>query len=312
MGNLLLTVNIVLPIFLVMAVGYVCRLTKLVNAPAVKVMNRLVFMVFLPVSIFKSLLNVDPSTSLRPGVFIFCVIGEVAIFALLMLIVPRFEKINARRGVIVQAIFRSNYAIFGIPLAEALFPEGDGGVAAMMIIATVPVFNVLAVVALETFRNGRPDVKKILLGVIKNPLIWSCIAGLIFMRLPFELPEFAMSTIGKLAAIASPLALFALGASIELSKIGANIRALICGVSGRLILVPIVGLTAAYIMGFRGPEFAALMIAFASPCAVNSYTMAAQMGGDEDLAGQMVMFSTVCSSVTIFLIVFLCKSLGIL
>ena len=278
---------------------------------AEKTMNKLVFNVFLPVSLARSLMNIQEDSQLNPWVLGFCAAGVVATFLAALLVVPRVEKVNARRGVLIQGSFRSNYAIFGLPLAEALFPQGDGGVAAMMVIATIPVFNVLAVISLEFFRGGKCDFKRVALGVLKNPLIWGCAIGFLVSKLPFDLPDFALSTVNKLASVASPLALFVLGASIDLKKIRGNKGALLWGTGVRLVLVPAVLLTIAYFLGFRGAEFSALMIAFGSPCAVSSYTMAAQMGGDEDLAGQLVMATTVLCSVTMFLMIFCFKTWGI-
>ena len=311
MDNFLLTLNIVLPVFLVMVVGYVCKAAGMILQIAEKTMNKLVFNVFLPVSLARSLMNIQEDSQLNPWVLGFCAAGVVATFLAALLVVPRVEKVNARRGVLIQGSFRSNYAIFGLPLAEALFPQGDGGVAAMMVIATIPVFNVLAVISLEFFRGGKCDFKRVALGVLKNPLIWGCAIGFLVSKLPFDLPDFALSTVNKLASVASPLALFVLGASIDLKKIRGNKGALLWGTGVRLVLVPAVLLTIAYFLGFRGAEFSALMIAFGSPCAVSSYTMAAQMGGDEDLAGQLVMATTVLCSVTMFLMIFCFKTWGI-
>ncbi|MBQ8971469.1 MAG: AEC family transporter, partial [Clostridia bacterium] len=133
----------------------------------------------------------------------------------------------------------------------------------------------------------------------------------VLMQLRIQLPEFLQSTIGKLAGIASPLALFVLGASINLSALGGNRRALAWMSLGRLVIVPVLALALAYAMGFRGAEFASLMIAFGSPCAVSSYTMAAQMGGDAELAAQQVMLTTVLCSLTMFIMIYLFKSMGI-
>lgn len=311
MSNLLLTVNTVLPVFLVMVTGFICRGLKLVKPDAVKAMNRLVFQVFLPVSLAKSLMTVDPETAINYSVMLYCAAGILATFIVSMLLVPRFVADNRRRGALVQGIYRSNYAILGIPLIESLFPGGDNGVSAMIALITVPMFNMLAVITLETFRGGRFNLPRILLGIIKNPLILGCAVGFVIGKLPLTVPEFLMSTITKLGSVASPLALFSLGATIDLKKIGGNAKALLAGVSARLVIVPGVLLFFAYLLGYRGPEFAALMIAFGSPCAVSGYTMAAQMDSDAELAAQMVMLTTVLSVFTIFLMVLLFQNVGI-
>lgn len=311
MDNFLLTFNIVLPVFLVMAVGYCCKRFGLVSAEGVSQMNKMVFKLFLPASLCKSLMTVDPASMVNPRVLAYGFVGTFVVFLLSMLIIPRIERDNRRRGVMIQGIFRSNYAIFGIPICEALFPEGDGGVAAMMVIAVVPLFNMLAVISLEVFRGGRADLKKIALGIAKNPLIWGCLIGFVLMQTQIPVPGFIVSTLSKLGAIASPLALFVLGGSLNMQSFRHNAKPLVISLGGRLVLAPLMMLTIAYALGIRGAEFAVLMILFGSPCAVSSYTMAAQMDGDAELAAQQVMLSTVLSGATVFLMIFAFKSFGI-
>ena len=126
------------------------------------------------------------------------------------------------------------------------------------------------------------------------------------------MPEFVTSTINRVASVSSPLALFVLGATIDPDKLLGNAKALLWGSAARLAIVPAVMLSIAIAMGFRGPELATLMITFGSPCAVSSYTMAAQMDSDADLAGQLVMLTTVASAVSVFIMIFLFKTIGVL
>ena len=311
MDNLILTFNIILPVFLMMVIGYISRRIGLVNEQTISGMNKLVFRLFLPASLCQSVMKADPGSISNPMVLAFGSIGTFVIFLVALLIIPRIEPENPRRGVMIQGIFRSNYAILGIPLSEALFPAGDGGVAAMMVIATVPLFNVLAVITLETFRGGHPSPRKILRGIVRNPLIWGCVIGFVLMQLRVTLPSFAASTLSKLASVSTPLALFTLGGSINLRAFRNNAHSLAISVSGKLLISPLAMLSIAYLCGFRGAEFAVLMLVFGAPCAVNSYTMAAQMDGDAELAAQQVMLSTVLCSATLFVMIFLFKTIGI-
>jgi len=310
--NLILTVNIVLPIFLLMAVGFFCRRMNLMSEETVSGINKLVFRLFLPCSLCKSLMTVEDGSIVSPGVLLYGFAMVVVIFGIGFVLVPMLEKENRRRGVMIQGIFRSNFAIFGIPLMEALFDGRNSPVAAMMMIATVPLFNTLAVISLESFRGGRANIGKIISGIVRNPLIWGCVIGYLLMQFRVPVPEFATSTISKIASIASPLALFALGGSINLQSIRSNLRSLTISVGGKLLLAPLVVLAGAYLLGFRGEEFAVLMIVFGAPCAVSSYTMAAQMDGDAELAAQQVMLSTILSSLTMFVMIFVFKTIGII
>ena len=311
MENFILTCNMVIPVFLVMVVGYICRQAKMVSAENVSAMNKLVFKIFLPISLAKSLMTLDPDANINYSVMLYCAVGVIITFAAAIIIVPRLVKGNPQRGAIIQALFRSNYAILGIPLLESLFPEGDGGVSAMMVMITVPLFNVLAVVTLETYRGGKFDIVKILRGILKNPLIWGCLIGFCVYKFRIPMPELISSTVSKLASLASPLALFSLGATIDLKKLTGNLKLLVPTVAYRLAVIPGILLAVACLIGYRGPELAALMIAFGSPCAVSSYTMAAQMDSDGELAAQLVMTTTVLSVFSIFIMVLLFKNLGI-
>lgn len=311
MNNLVLTCNMVIPVFLVMVVGYVCKQLKLVTAENVSAMNRLVFKVFLPVSLANSLMTLDPNADINYSVMLYCAAGVIATFIAAVLLIPRFVKGNLQRGAMIQASFRSNYAILGIPLVESLFPAGDNGASAMMAMITVPLFNMLAVITLETYRGGKFDLKKILIGIVKNPLIIGCVVGFVIFKSGIRMPQLVMSTVSKLGSIASPLALFSLGATIDLGKLRGNVKLLVPGVLTRLVIAPGILLAIAYALGYRGYEYAALMIAFGSPCAVSSYTMAAAMDSDADLAAQLVMLTTLFSVLTIFLMVLLFKTVGI-
>ncbi len=315
MENLLVTCDIVLPLFLIMVIGYCMKRFNLVKDEVVKGCNKLVFKLFLPMSLVKSIMNADKSNIQGevPGLMLFIAVAVTATFAVAMWIVPIFIKDRRRAAVMVQAIFRSNYAILGIPLTEQLFPQGDGGVAAMVALITVPVFNTLAVVTLEIFKEGETkiNVKRILIGVLKNPLIEACIIGFVLLISGITLPSFLSSTINKLAAVASPLALFTLGASIMLNRIKGNAKELIVTVLCRLIVVPGLLLTVAYLIGYRGPAFASLMIAFGTPVAVSSFPMSVEMGADSELCAQQVALTTTLSCFTIFGMVFLFKALGI-
>lgn len=180
----------------------------------------------------------------------------------------------------------------------------------MLIAVVVPIFNFLAVIILEIFRGGRIDVKKIVKGIITNPLILSSMAGLILLFLNIKLPYFIEKSINDISKIATPLALIILGGSFEFNKVSGNIKQIFIGVMGKLIIVPIIFIPIAIKLGFRYIELATLMIMLTAPTAVSSFTMAEQMDGDGELAGQLVVFSSAASVFTIFIWIFIIKQLG--
>ncbi len=312
MENFVLSLEIVLPLFIVMAVGYTCKRLNLITEQLAKQMNGLVFRVFLPVLLCKNIYTSSLDSLMDPTVFIFAGVGILLMFLALMFVIPRLEKDQRKCGAIIQAAFRSNYAYFGIPLVQAIFPDSDTSVASLLVVIVVPMFNVLAVVVLEVFRGGRAELKQIIKKILTNPLILGSVAGMVILVTGLPVPAILQKPIDDLGKIASPLALFLLGASINFSKTGAHVKQLAMAVLGKLVVFPLIAVTLGALMGMRGVELASLLIIFGAPTAVNSAVMAQQMGSDNDLATEAVVFTTAFSAVTVFLFVFVLKSLALI
>ena len=310
MENLLLSFHVVMPLCLIMALGYGIRQLGWIDDKSVRTINNLAFRVFIPILIFYNVYNTRLDGDFQWEVFVFAVVGVLALFGILFLIIPRIEPENAKRGVLIQGIGRSNFVLFGLSVAEALYGAGNSGVTALLVAVVVPMFNVLSVVALEVYGTDATHPKKIIKGILTNPLIIASILGILVMAVRLKLPSFVETTVSDLSKIATPLALFVLGASFSFSKVGGNLRQLLIGVTGKLVINPLIFLTAGVLCGFRDIELASLMVIFAAPTAVNSFTMAQQMGGDADLAGQLVVFTSVFAVITMFMWIFVTKQMG--
>lgn len=312
MENLILSLEIVLPLFIVMAVGYVCKRLNIVTESLARQINGLVFRVFLPVLLCKNIYSSSLDSLMNPGVFVFAFVGILVMFLSLVFVVPHLEKDRQRCSAMIHAMFRSNYAYFGIPLVQAIFPNQDTSVASLLVVVVVPFFNVLAVVLLETYRGGKADVKQILKKIVTNPLIIGSLLGLLILVTGFQIPDILKTPINDLSKVATPLALFLLGASIDFSKTGAHIRQLAITVLGKLVVCPLAAVIVATLLGMRNVELASIMVIFGAPAAVNSAIMSQQMGSDADLATEAVVFTTAFSALTIFLFVFVMKSLSLI
>ena len=214
---------------------------------------------------------------------------------------------------IIQGVFRSNFIIYGIPLTTYVFGEEKSSVCGMMIMIMVSLFNVAAVIVLEMFREGgKISAKKLLLGIVKNPLLQGCVIGLVFYLLQIRLPAFIASPVSSLAGLATTLALVVLGANLRFEELKKNGRTISVVLLIRLILLPVVMVAFAYLIGLRGVELFLILMIFGTPVATSSYPMAQNMGGDGQLAGQLVFVSTVASLVTIFVFIFTLSRLGLL
>ena len=198
----------------------------------------------------------------------------------------------------------------GIPLVGNMFGPEEIAVTTMMIAVIVPAYNVLAVFTLETFRGKRFALLPILLGVLKNPMILGALVGAAFLLLGIPVPAPIMKPLGQITAATSPLALIILGASFTFSSVSRSKLPLTLGVVSKLLLIPAVVLTAAAELGFRGGDFVTLISIFCTPCAVASFAMAQQMDSDAELAGNLVVFTSAISCVTIFGWILFFKGLG--
>ncbi len=312
MENLILSFNVVLPLFICIMVGYLLRRIGLVDDVLRQGLNKLSFKVFLPIYLFQNIATTDLGAAFNPKLLMFGSTGLLVLFLVLMVLIPRIEPENARRGVLIQAIFRSNFALFGLPVALPLCGQERIGPTSLLLGVTVPIFNVLAVIALETFRGGQPSVRKMLKGIATNPLIIGSLLGIAFNLLGVTLPEAVAKSVNDLGRVATPLSLVALGASFTFSSIRAFRRQLFIGVCGRLVAAPLLMLTLGILLGFRDETLVPILIMFGAPTAVSSFPMAQQMGGDSELAASLVVFTSGGAIVTIFLFVFALKQMGMI
>ena len=312
MENLIIAFNAVLPVMLCIMLGYFLARIGMIKEELRKGLNSLCFKVFLPFYLFDSVYDTDVSTAFNPGLMLFCCLAMIAWFAALMIMIPRIEPENPRRGVLIQAMFRSNFALFGLPMAETLCGKENMGPTNLLIGVCVPLVNVLAVITLETFRGGKPSVRKMLLGIAKNPLIIASLLGLAFNLLNIPLYTDLRKTIINLGKVATPLSMVALGASFTFASTKVYRRQLLLGVSGKLIISPLLMVTLGALLGFRAETLVPVLIFFGAPTAVSSFPMAQQMDGDGELAASLVVFTSALSIVTIFLWVFALKTLALI
>lgn len=312
MENLIIAFNVVLPLMLCIMLGYFLNRIGMISEPLRKGLNSLCFKLFLPFYLFQSIYTTDVSESFNATLMLFCCIAMIAWFGLLMLIIPRFEQQNPRRGVLIQAMFRSNFALFGLPMAESLCGAERMGPTSLLIGVCVPLVNILAVITLESFRGGKPSVKKMLLGITKNPLIIASVLGVAFNLLRIPLPAAVTKTITDLGKVATPLSLVALGASFTFASAASFRLQLAVGVSGKLILCPLIMVTLGALLGLRAEMLVPVLIFFGAPTAVSSFPMAQQMDGDSELAASLVVFTSALSILTIFVWVFVLKTMALI
>lgn len=310
MNSFIISVNAVLPFLIYIAFGYGVRTCGLVDEPFLNKLNRMIFQAFFPVMMFYNFYKIDRSFHLNGTLVIVAILSILTIQGLSIAVVPRLVQENARRGVLIQAIYRSNFVLFGIPLASNLFGEAGEILATAMIAIVIPVYNVTAVIILEMYRGGTVSPASLFINVCKNPLIQGAAVGLVFNLLGLRLPASVVSPIAQFANMTTPLALFVLGGTLHFSAIQHNLKYIVPSMSFKLLVLPALSIGISVLFGFTSVERFVYFEMFATPVATASYSMAQNMGGDGELAGQLVVLSTAASVVTIFLWVFALSSMG--
>lgn len=307
---MILSFNVVVPLFLMLVLGYSLKQIRVYDEHTISGMNQLVFKVFLPLLLFINIYQTDVAGVFDLKLMLVAVLGVLGSFFMTWLIIAWIEKDNRKRGVLIQGIFRSNFVIFGIPVTTSLFGGEATGAAALLVAVIVPIFNMLSVVILEIYRGSRINVPKILKGILTNPLIIGSVIGLLCLWLHIKIPLVLEKTISDLSKVTTPLALVILGGSFTFSSMKGNVKQIAIGVLGKLVIVPVICLSFALLIGIRGVGLAILMSIFASPTAVSSFSMAKQMDGDADLAGHLVVLGSMLSVVTMFVWIFIFKQGG--
>ena len=311
--SFLVAFNAVAPFLVLLGIGYGAVRLKLTDRDFMNRLNTLNFRLFFPFLMFNNIYGARPENLPSVKLMAMGAGSTVLLIVLLVLIVPKVVKENPRRGVIIQGIFRSNFVVYGIPLTAYVFGAERASVCGVLSMIMVSIFNVGGVVVLELFREGgkvRP--KSLLLGIIKNPLLQGCIVGLAFYLLQIRLPSFIETPVSSLSSLASTLALVVLGANLRFEELKKNSRAISAVLITRLIVLPLVLVPLGYLIGLRGVELFLILMIYGTPVATASYPMAQNMGGDGQLAGQLVFTSTVASLGTIFLFIFAMSRLGLL
>ena len=308
--NFIVCLNAVIPLVLYLVVGMLVRKYSVLTEKDVRKFNKMVFVVFFPALMFENLYSADISEAFDGQLILFACLFVLAVCGITWAIVVRMDIPDRTRGAMIQAVYRSNFILMGLPVAENIYGKGSVSVTAALIMFVVPLYNFLAVIVLEYFRGGKPKLGEVLLAVIKNPLIIASVVGLLMKALHITLPDVLVSFAGKMNSAATPLILMLLGASFEVRHIARYKKQLLVCVGLRLLVFPGAILALAAAVGLRDIEFVTLLAMSAAPIAVNSFNMAQQLGGDSHLAGSAVVVSTALSFFTLFFWITLFKQLG--
>ena len=300
MTAITLSFNAIFPLLAFMVTGYVLKKRGFFKGNAADEINKLVFKVFLPLSIFENIYNTDLQGSFDLKITLFVLVTGIAAYLLLDWLIPKMEEDPSVIPVMVQGIHKSNYNLLAIPIVST-FVSGDIGMTAVLTAIITPLVNTCSTVIFEKYSDKSSSGWQKLIKILKNPLVLSSILGVAANLLRLPIPTVIISgVVKKLAAMATPAALLSLGATFDFSRLSLYKKQLAIISVGKLLVQPAVIVALAVLLGIRGADLIAIVIFSGSPTAVNSYSTAVSMGGNSELAGQTVIFTSCLSILTLF------------
>lgn len=313
MSNLIYSINATLPIFLLIILGKVLKTTKIISDEFTKTADRYVFRIALPALLFSDLTENNVDSAFDGKYVLFCFSVTIFSIAVLWGLTEKFMKNEEQKGAFIQGSYRSSAAILGLAFINNMYDSV--GMAPLMIIGCVPLYNIFAVIILTLKGdNGgkKPNMKETFINVMKNPILLSILIALPFALLNLHFPSFVNKAIGSVANTATPLALISIGASFEGKKALKKMKPTLLASFIKLILLASLFLPLAVFFGYRNQELMALLVMLGSPTTVSSYIMAKNTGNDGILTSSIIVLTTLLSSLTLTLWIFVLKSFGVL
>ncbi len=321
--------QVVAPLVLLMLGGYAGAHYKMLSPAFLAEANKFVFKFSLPFMLFRNVSAAVNTGEVDLKLIYTCLITIAAMITLCCLFVPLFVKRSGQAGSMIQAIYRSNFLIYGIPLGMSMYGEAAMLPISMAMAVSIPFYNISAVFILQYFGNEECRMKNeesanarkphssffILhssLTVLKNPLIIGCAAGAVFGLFDVALPGWLDMPVKSVGDVAMPLALVVMGGQFKFRSLHKNIKMVVSATALRLVVIPLVALSVFIWLGFRGAELCALFCLFATPTAVVSHIMSENMGCDGELSAQIIVLTTALSCFTIFGFVFWMRTMGVL
>lgn len=312
MENLIFSLRATMPVFIMMLIGVLLKYIGIFDDGFAAKMNKFVFLIPLPCLLFSQLSDIDFQKAWNGPFVLFC-FASTAVCILIAFLISLFIKNKSLRGEFVQASYRSSAALLGIAFIQNIY--GNSGFAPLMIIGSVPLYNIMAVVVLSVFspennskKNDRALVNKTALGIITNPIIIGIVLGLLWSATKLPVPYILDKTVSNLGAVATPMGLMAMGASLDFKKAFGHIRPTVCAVFLKLVGFAAIILPFAIMLGFREAELVAILIMLTSATTVSSYVMAKNMGHEGTLTASTVMLTTLLSAFSVTFWLFVLKS----
>ena len=314
MQNLIFTLNIVAPVFLIIFLGFILKQYGRINNNFINISSQIVFSVTLPCLIFIKLSATDFKSAFNLSQIIFVYISTLFFFLFSWLVSILVTNNGRDQAAFIHGSFRSNFVIMGFALIVNMFGESALGKAAILTAFVMPIYNLLAVIALTVPVNKEKQIslKKTIFEIFTNPLMVAIFIALPFSLFKISIPLILTTTIDYLASLTLPLALLGIGASLSFKSIKNDSKLALVSTSIKIIIIPATLTYLSYKLGFSGEDLGVMFIIFATPAAIVTFIMAEAMDCNSELAGNIIVMSTLGSIFTISLGIFIIKAMGLM
>lgn len=298
------------PLYFYILLGALLRRTKIMPKSLEAPLNRIVFIVFISVSLFVSVYHTDLGQALDVKAMVFSVLAVLVQAALGMAWALKTFKSRPQAAVVGQCVYRTNFGLLGLIYGSLLFAGQNIGRISLLVAVIVSLYNMLSVIIFELMKGEKPDPARILLNVIKNPIVLAVALAMGFQLTGWQLPSMVLTPLEALSQAATPLSLIVAGSALTFKGLKDNKRPILLASAARLLLVPLVFVPLALLLGFRDMTLIAILVAFGGPVATPLPAMAYQAGGDGELASQIVAITSFLSLFTLHFFIVLLRSGG--
>lgn len=306
--------EVVLPVMLVVVFGYFSKKIGLFGDEFIETGSKLVFKVFLPINIFISIYKGSSIDAADPKIILYIFIAQVILILTLYFVYKKMNFDNEEMAVMIQTMVRSNIALIGIALAENYFSDDSISIVAIYIGIIAAINNGLAIIVYEvlTRKEENFNYKKIILSIFKNPVFIAAITGILVNIIDISIYEPFINAGESLGSVATPLGLLCVGSSIRFGQKDADTRGTRTVVITKGLIVPLIYLTIFTLLGVTGPEMFVMIITFAAPVAISSHAMSMIYTNRAKLCAEIIVYTTIFNSITIFFAIYILSTLGVI
>lgn len=314
MSDLLFALTATVPLFLMIALGFLLRKVRILDEPFLKTANKFNFTLTLPMLLFVDLSSMDIRQTFDLRFVLFCAAATSIAFWGIWGLAKIFVKDKDSLGEFVQAAYRSSTAVLGLALIQNIY--GSSGMAGMMILGAVPLYNVYAVILLQTEsplaekRKGEGRIRKALIGIVTNPIVIGIVLGLLSSLIGIRYPEMIQKGLDYVARLATPLALICIGAEFNFANAFKKLKLSAVASLIKIIILPVIFTTIAILMGFRTEKLVAIFIMLAGSTTPSCFIMAKQYGFEGTVTSSAVVLTTLFTSVTLTGFIYILRSMG--